>query len=276
MAVDRSPWLRVLRPAALPRPMPIAHAFFDMDGTLSLLRQGWEQVMVPLMVEAIGGAGPADAAIEREVREYVDRSTGLLTIEQMRWLAAAVRRHGRAPALTPAAYKARYLARLMQPVRTRLAALASGSATPAEHMVAAAAGLLAGLQRRGVTLYLASGTDHADVVREAQALGLDRYFDGRIYGALDDSDANAKDRVLARILSEHRLAGPELLVAGDGPVELRHARACGALALGVASDEVAGRGWNEHKVPRLAAAGAELLIADYAEHEALVEMLCTA
>ena len=48
-----------------------------------------------------------------------------------------------------------------------------------------------------------------------------------------------RNRIVQRILDEHHLFGDELLVVGDGPVEIREARGRGAIALGVASNEVA-------------------------------------
>ena len=35
-----------------PRPA-ISHALFDFDGTLSLIRQGWPEVMIPMFVEML-------------------------------------------------------------------------------------------------------------------------------------------------------------------------------------------------------------------------------
>jgi hypothetical protein len=48
--------------------------------------------MVPLMVETICDGHPPSSEIETEVIEYVDHSTGIMTIKQMRWLEKAVRR----------------------------------------------------------------------------------------------------------------------------------------------------------------------------------------
>ncbi len=47
-------------------------------------------------------------------------------------------------------------------------------------------GLLDALRARGVKLYLASGTDQADVAAEAEALGYAGLFEGRIFGAVGD------------------------------------------------------------------------------------------
>ena len=82
----------------------IRHVLFDFDGTLSVLRQGWEEVMIPLMVEAICGLSARQSApSSKKCGVYVDRSSGILTIRQMQWLAEAVQRYGLAgPALTAA------------------------------------------------------------------------------------------------------------------------------------------------------------------------------
>ena len=92
-----------------------------------------------------------------------------------------------------------------------------------ELMIAGARAFLQGLHRRGVTLYLASGTDHVYVLEEAAVLGVAEFFGEHIYGARDDAEAYTKARIIQRILDEHGLHGEELLVVGDGPVEIRHA-----------------------------------------------------
>jgi phosphoglycolate phosphatase-like HAD superfamily hydrolase len=267
--------VRILRPEVQSRLGHVRHVLFDFDGTLSVLRQGWEAVMVPVMVEAICGTGPCAerAAIEEEVREYVDRSTGILTLRQMQWLVEAVQRHGlNLPALSAAEYKAHYLARLMVFVRQRIASLESGNAAPAEFLVAGAQEFVSGLAAHGVRLYLASGTDHDDVEHEAAALGLLAPFQGEVYGALDHNENHAKERVIQRILDENGLAGSELLIIGDGPVEIREGAQRQALTLGVASDEVARSGWNERKVERLSSAGADLLVADFSGAQELFSL----
>ncbi|MEX2015893.1 MAG: hypothetical protein WD873_04580, partial [Candidatus Hydrogenedentales bacterium] len=69
------------------------------------------------------------------------------------------------------------------------------------------------------------------------------------------------------------LEGAEVLIIGDGPVELRTARDHGCVALGVASDEQRGHGWDETKRARLVRAGADLLVPDFAEPDALLRYL---
>src|SRR5512142_1842335 len=145
-------WLYIHHPQVVERLGSIRHVLFDFDGTLSVLRQGWEEVMIPLMVEEISGQYDDPAVlqeIEREVREYVDRSSGILTIRQMQWLVDAVERHGLAlsaqlarSALTARQYKMIYLERLMVQVGQRIARLVCGETSPGEAMVAGAEAFL--------------------------------------------------------------------------------------------------------------------------------------
>lgn len=253
----------------------IRHALFDFDGTISVLREGWERVMTPMMIEMIAGeAGDPDGSIRREVERYVDESTGIQTILQMDWLVEAVaRRHGPGKALSSEEYKAIYNERLMRHIRDRLVRLERREAAPQEMMIAGAEAFLQALAERGVTLYVASGTDVEDVRREAAALGVARYFTGGIFGAIGASRACSKAALICDILETHRLQGPELLVVGDGPVEIREGKARGAITVGVASDEVRRRGLNPRKRERLLAAGADIIIPDFIAWEQLVALL---
>jgi rfaE bifunctional protein kinase chain/domain len=75
----------------------IRHAVFDHDGTVSTLRQGWEQIMAPVMMKAILGDRYETAdeklyeKVRRRVLEYIDRSAGVQTLVQMEALVGLVR-----------------------------------------------------------------------------------------------------------------------------------------------------------------------------------------
>jgi len=58
---------------------------FDFDGTISLIRSGWVNVMVPMMVEILMElkTGETEEELTAVVREFVDRLTGKQTIYQM-------------------------------------------------------------------------------------------------------------------------------------------------------------------------------------------------
>jgi phosphoglycolate phosphatase len=266
--------LRILNPRVTDRLGHIRHALFDFDGTLSVIREGWADVMIPFMLNSIYGDTPPSPQAEQTVRDYVDQSTGTLTILQMKWLEKAVAEAACVtPPQTAREYKARYVRRLLDKVQSRKTALAQGAVPPDALMIAGSRAFLTGLAQQDVSLYLASGTDHAYVLDEAQSLGLEGFFKEHIYGALDASEVDQKERVIRHILAENRVSGAELLVVGDGPVEIREALRCGALALGVASDEVKRTGWDERKVARLASAGADLLVPDFSHWDTLLAFL---
>jgi phosphoglycolate phosphatase-like HAD superfamily hydrolase len=135
--------------------------------------------------------------------------------------------------------------------------------------------LLENLQRRGLTLYLASGTDEPFVKREAELLGLTRYFGDRIYGAQDDYKTFSKKMVIDRLLRENGIQGEQLLSFGDGYVEIENTKQVGGLAVAVASDEAnngSGR-MDEWKRERLAGVGADVIIPDFRDAAPLLELI---
>src|SRR5947207_1360122 len=243
---------------------------FDFDGTLSLIREGWPQVMIPMMVGVLRETGTTESAAEltAAVEDFVMRLNGRQTIYQMIQLADEVRRRGGHPD-EPLAYKHRYHDLLMERIRGRLAALADGSAAAEDWTVPGSHALLEELRRRGLTLYLASGTDLKFVRHEAELLGLTPYFGEHIYGALDDYQNFSKKMIIERILRDNGLHGEELLGFGDGFVEIEEIKRAGGVAVAVASDEVKRRGVDAWKRQRLLRAGADLVIPDYRQHERL-------
>ena len=251
----------------------IRHALFDFDGTVSLIREGWQGVMIPMMVEVLleTPAHESEEELRAVVTEFVDQLTGKQTIYQMIQLCEEVRQRGGEP-LDPLEYKWGYLDRLWERIKERVARLRSGEVEPQEMMVPGAVPMLETLRARGVSCYLASGTDEVYVLDEAAALGLSSYFAG-IYGALDDYQNYSKKMVIERILDENHLSGHEFVTFGDGYVEIEDTRAVGGIAVGVASDEVNRQGVNEWKRRRLIEAGADLIIPDFRQHEQLASYL---
>jgi phosphoglycolate phosphatase-like HAD superfamily hydrolase len=264
--------IEILNPS-LPRGR-FRSVLFDFDGTLSLIREGWPQVMIPMMVEALRETGTkeTDAELNAAVEDFVMRLNGRQTIYQMMQLAEEVRRRGGTP-LEPLAYKHRYHDLLMQRIEGRLAALRAGTATAEEWTVPGSHALLEQLRRRGMALYLASGTDLKYVRQEAYLLGLTPYFGDHVYGALDDYKSFSKKMIIDQILHENGLHGEELLGFGDGFVEIEEVKGAGGVAVAVASDEAARRGVNAWKRERLVRAGADVVIPEYRQHEQLLRYL---
>ena len=173
---------------------------FDFDGTLSLIRAGWVDVMVPMMVDLLAQTESSESPeqLRQIVLDYVGRLTGKETIYQMMALSDHLRARG-VNAEDPHIYKKMYLERLMERIQYRLDALHSGRASADEYLVPGSRKLLEALKGRGLTMYLASGTDHADVVAEAKLLKIDHYFAG-IFGALDDLQSFSKELLIKRFI----------------------------------------------------------------------------
>src|SRR5580698_2643818 len=246
---------------------------FDFDGTLSLIRSGWMKVMVPMMVEILAElqTGETEAELQTVVEDFVWRLTGKETIYQMIALVEAIEARGGKP-LEPLAYKKLYLDRLWQKIATRVEALRKGEVDPEKYLVPGSRALLEQLRDRGLTMYLASGTDEIYMKEEARLLGITQYFDGGVYGAQDDYSFS-KAILIQRILSTSEFQGHELLVFGDGYVEIEVVKNVGGVAVGVASEEPACSRVDEWKRQRLIGVGADYIVPNYLCGEELFSSL---
>ncbi len=254
-----------------PRP-EIRHVLFDFDGTLSLIREGWPQVMVPMFTEVLPPlSGETDAQRSQLAFEDIMRLNGKQTIYQMMQLADRVRERGGTPQ-EPLEYKHEYLRRLNRRIADRTEGLRTGRLERDDLLVFGTHRLLELLTARGLTLYLASGTDEMYVKQEAELLDVTRYFGARVYGAQDDFKSFSKKMVIERILRENAIPGQALLAIGDGYVEIQNTKEAGGLAIAVASDEAnngSGR-FDEWKRNRLLGVGADVVVPDYRDAEALL------
>ena len=254
---------------------PPLHVLFDFDGTLSLIREGWPEIMVPMMVEILQETRTSESQEELHslVYRFVMELTGKQTIYQMFRLVEEIERRGgeARPALE---YKEMYHDRLMAKIESRRADLTTGAIPATQMLVPGSLELLAGLQERGVSLYLASGTDENYVKEEVEMLGLMPFFGRHVYGAVADYKSFSKAQVIERILQENSVEGADLLGFGDGYVEIENVKSAGGTAVAVASDESGRSGKPDAwKRERLIGVGADLVVADYGEHEALLNYL---
>ena len=238
-------------------------ALFDFDGTLSTIRSGWVEVMVPMMVRLLQETGTSEsgASLQAVVEEFVGRLTGKQTIYQMIELADQIRSRGGTPH-DPLVYKKMYSDALWNRIEHRVESLRSGVASPEQYLVPGSRALLEGLRDRGYTLYLASGTDHAFVDEEARLLNVHHYFAG-VHGALDDYKSFSKAILISRIIDSAEFSGSEFLGFGDGYVEIENVKQAGGVAVGVASLEPECLAIDEWKRQRLASVGADAIVPNY-------------
>ena len=260
----------------------IKQAVFDHDGTISTLREGWENIMEPVMIKAILGEQYASAEVSlyqkvrKRVVEYIHKSTGIQTIVQMEALAHMVDEFHIVPKdqiLDKFGYKQMYNNRLLEIVNKRISKFRKGERGVEDFTIKGAIHFLRALKDKGIKLYLFSGTDQDDVIREAQLLGYASLFDGGIYGSVGNVDKYSKKIVLKKIIRGHNLKGTELVVFGDGPVEIMECRKVGGIAVGIASDEPRRYGLNVEKRQRLIQSGAHIIVPDFSQGKKLGSFL---
>lgn len=266
-----------------PEPLNIRYAIFDHDGSISTLREGWEHIMLPMMMKAILGDHfqNADEALYHKVRtravDFIDKTTGIQTLVQMKGLVELVCEFGLVPGnliLDEFGYKEIYNKELLKMVREREAKIVRGELALEDFRLKNAVKLLEKLYDAGVTLYLVSGTDEEDVKNEARILGYDHLFEGGIYGAVGDVNKEAKKMVLDRILNIIGNSNTGQVAAfGDGPVEIRETRKMGGITVGIASNELKRHSLNENKRTRLIKAGADIVIPDFSQLSRLLKLL---
>ena len=225
---------------------------FDFDGTVSLIRSGWETVMIPMMVEILAAlkTGERETELTTCVNEFVLRLTGKQTIYQMIELADQVRRRG-GTSREPLDYKRMYHVGLWDRIGALVEVLRRGWLDPDTFCVPGVRETLAQLRGRGLRLYLASGTDEAFMAEEVRLLGVDRYFDGAIRGAVEDYKLFSKRLLIRQMIEEMALAPGQLLAFGDGSVEIEDTKEAGGIAVAVATDEPECQVANEWKRARL-------------------------
>jgi phosphoglycolate phosphatase len=246
---------------------------FDFDGTLSLLREGWPRIMCGMMVEMLVrcDTGESDTELGVLVEDFVMALNGRPAITQMERLVDEIRSRGGTPEV-PNAYLEEYDRRLLRVVNERAREIHDGRSSPERWVVPGSHALLTDLRRRGLKLYLASGTHLRFVRSEADLLNLSEYFCDEIHAPAGVDSTFSKQAVIERILSENKLRGEDLLSFGDGVVEIQEVRHVGGTAVAVASDEPPGA-LNTWKRDRLVPAGADVVIADYRNHERLIDWL---
>src|SRR5207245_5566861 len=138
---------------------------------------------------------------------------------------------------------------------------------PIKDVVPGARRWLGALQTLGLEMYLASGTDQIYMREEARLLDVDRYFDGGVFGALDDYKSFSKKILIERLIASSEFAGDQFLGFGDGYVEIENVKEVGGVAVGVATAEPECLHVDEWKRKRLSGVGADFIIPNYLCHD---------
>jgi phosphoglycolate phosphatase len=252
-------------------------ALFDFDGTISVIRSGWMEIMIPMMVEILMNlkTGEREEDLRAVVEEFVGRLTGKQTMYQMIALAEEIEKRG-GTALAPLEYKNQYLALLNDRIHDTIVELRAGRCSPEKYLVPGVRAVLEALRERGLKMYLASGTDQIYMREEARLLDVDRYFDGGVFGALDDYKAFSKKILIQNLIASSEYQGDQFLGFGDGYVEIENIKEVGGVAVGVATAEPECLQVDEWKRKRLSSVGADFIIPNYLCRDELLDTLFSA
>jgi len=266
----------------------ISHVLFDFDGTLSWLRHGWPEMMCDLFRPQLPVLGGETAAQIRELLlTDILSLNGKPSIHQMMRFCERVKARGGScpsPEYLLNAYQSRLDAVIEERLRKNIKCSSDGRKgdgpsslrfSTDEFVIFGARAFLEKLRERGLTLMILSGTLEHRVKEEAEWLGLSSFFGRHIYGSAPDHTQFSKRQVIERLLREEKIQGQHLLSFGDGPVEIAETKAVGGFAVAVASDEnVNGSGkMDAIKQHILTDAGADAVIADYREADALMKQV---
>lgn len=257
------------------KPRPIRHVLMDWDGTTSLSRGGWADIMAVLYAEHLPQvAGEDDAARRTYSHAELMTLNGKPSIHQMAHLADIVARRGGTPQ-TAEEYHDEFQRRLGEAVRARLERVRREPPGTDSLLVRGVRSLFEALHARGIPITLVTGSVLAEVREEARLLDVARYF-SEMHGAASlDDRVFAKRQVFRDIMETGGVDGATLLAFGDGAVEIRETKAVGGIAIAVASDEEnhgSGR-MDPAKRETLLAAGADGVIADFHQAQQIVEAL---
>ncbi len=256
-------------------PRPIHHVLMDWDGTTSLSRGGWADIMTDLYAEHLPAAAEESDGMRRTfARTELMALNGKPTIHQMLHLAELVRRRGGTPE-TADVYHDEFQRRLGMAVAARLERVRLEPPGTDSLLVRGVRELFEMLRARGIALTLATGSVLHEVRRETQLLDVARYF-AAMHGPQSLGDrAFSKRAIIAALLRDRGLDGASLLAFGDGPVEITETKEVGGIAIAVASDEEnhgSGR-VDAAKRETLLAAGADGVIADFYQAREIIAAL---
>ncbi|MDR3234085.1 MAG: haloacid dehalogenase-like hydrolase [Planctomycetaceae bacterium] len=263
-----------------PVKMPKA-VMFDFDGTTSVLREGWHEILTNYFVTLLQATPKGKTQNAAELTQLVHRSIepniGKLPLFQFYTLIELLKQYGlkqHGGQIADAEfYLADYYRSLLAVVEERHGQLRSGR-NPDELMLPGTVAVLDMFRRRNVKRYLVSGTEQEFIRKDCELLQITEYFDGGIFGGTKDIESSSKKAVITRIISENGIKGSELISFGDGQTETREVKAVGGFAVGVASNEDTLDGINQWKRRQLIEAGADWIIphfGDAADHLTEIE-----
>jgi phosphoglycolate phosphatase-like HAD superfamily hydrolase len=261
-----------LLPSFHPRPKA-THVIFDFDGTVSWLRHGWPEMMQSVMAPRVL---LREGETVGDLRDYLFSTmyhfNGQPTAVYMEAMRDEIEKRG--GTADPDEMLEAFLVSLDEIAQARIKKIRGDARAAADYIVFGGRTFIELMTARGLKTIILSGNPHGQVNAEAALLGLAGFCNGHIYGHLDSNNFS-KQSVMEKLMAEENFTGENLIAIGDGAAEIKAAKVLGGLAVAICSDEAEnGSGKiDAHKRTTLLEAGADAVIADYREPEALLKIL---
>jgi len=264
--------MEIIRKSFQPANTSLKAIIFDFDGTLSTIRSGWQKIMEDMMIDFLERSKRDESENMVElVKEYIDESTGLQTCYQMEWLVnqLTLGTNKNNIVTDPWWYKDEYNNRLKVTIEEIYKYISLNDVNYEEYLIKGSVNFLSALKNNYIELYLASGTDDVDVIKELKLLKIDKYFT-KIQGAIYHKKRCPKELMLTYLVEEKKINPSEIAILGDGKVEIEIGNRYGVTTIGVASDEILRCGINCSKRKKLISAGANAIIGDYCDLDNII------
>ncbi len=250
------------------------YAVMDWDGTVSRLREGWQNLMLSVFMGALGQAGLLRAKMQSALKDCmrkIDELTGRPTYFQMLELEEMIKSLG-AKVAGALNYKKSYINLLDEMVKNRLDELHCGKVDVSQYLVPGSKEFLKALKETGVEIYFVTGSDEESVREELRELGISKYCTA-VAGARDTAPRiDAKAVVIENLITDSGAKPGEIFVCGDGFVEMELGDKYG-FAVGVCTQDDNYFRMNQDKTDKLIRTGADILIPDFESTTELVQLL---
>jgi len=161
-------------------------ALLDHDGTISLLRRGWQEIMLKSIVKDVleenhiweECSQKRKNDIIQQIEQIIMRTTGIQTLKQMCYFAELVQSTGvnDPKYLDPYFLKKIFLSRLDKEINKRLVRIRKNKNEKNKYILPGAESLLSYMNEQNISIFLTSGTDVDNVKKEANLLGYADYF----------------------------------------------------------------------------------------------------
>jgi len=250
------------------------YAVLDWDGTISRLREGWQNLMLGIFMGVLCQAELKQENMKATMEDCmisIDKLTGKPTYSQMLDLANRVSALGKKP-MHALDYKKAYTTLLDRQVLNRLELLYEGKAVVTDFLVPGSREFLRLLHQKGIKVFVATGSDETPVMHELEELGIMQYCVA-VKGCHDKkAGEDPKYTVIKNLIEETKARKGEIFTCGDGFVEVELGAKNG-LAVGVNTKDDNYFKMNQNKFDKLVKAGADVVINDFLEYEKLVNLI---